>query len=280
VTHAPSAAARAPRQAELEGTTFQFGLAGDGPAVVLLHGGLLDMRQWDDLVPILARTYRVLRYDARGFGRTPLGATSYAHYRDLRALLDHVGFDRVQVVSLSIGVSTAIEFALEYPARVLSLAIGAAPLRGYDIGPEFSSGMRGIYDAALAGDKTLLRSRVWEFAPMRVAAGLPHARARLDHMIVEDHQYGYVRPDAPPRTVREPPAAESLGEICAPTLVVVGEGEMPELAAKGEYVARAIPGARHVVVPGAGHFVNMEQPDAYAQVIVSWLDEVSAGAAS
>jgi 3-oxoadipate enol-lactonase len=57
---------------------------------VLLHGGLLDMRQWDDLFPVLAQTHRVLRYDARGFGRTPLGSTSYAHYTDLRALLDHL----------------------------------------------------------------------------------------------------------------------------------------------------------------------------------------------
>jgi pimeloyl-ACP methyl ester carboxylesterase len=92
-------------------------------------------------------------------------------------------------------------------------------------------------------------------------------------MIVEDHQYGYARPGAPARRLTEPPAATRLVQIRVPTLVIVGDGEMPALAEKGEYVARTIPGARHVVIPGAGHFVNIEQPAAYTRVVSEWLAE-------
>ena len=259
--------------AELNGGTIHYEIAGDGPPVVLLHGGLLDLRQWDDQFPVLAQRYRVVRYDARGFGRSPLGTVPYAHYEDLRALLDHVGIESAHVVSLSSGMSWAVDFTLTYPDRVRSLVAGAAPLRGYDVGPEFSSGMRAIYDAALAGDKALLRERVWTFAPMRVASTLPAARAKLDRMIVEDHQYGYARPDAPARRLTEPPAATRLVQIRVPTLVIFGDGEMPALAEKGEYVARTIPGARLLVIPGAGHFVNIEQPEAYTRILMEWLAE-------
>ena len=259
--------------AAVNGGALYYETAGSGAAVVLVHGGLLDLRQWDDQFPIFAETYQVLRYDMRGFGRSPLGTVPYAHYEDLRALLDHLRLEDVHLVALSSGMATALDFTLAYPSRVRSLAIGAAPLRGYDVKPEFSSGMRAIFDAALAGNKDLLRRRVWEFAPMRVAAGLPRARAKLDQMIVEDHEYGYARADAPKRILLDPPAAPRLGEINAPALVIAGEGEMPALAEVGEYAARTIPRARHVVIPGAGHFVNIEQPEAYTQVVTGWLRE-------
>jgi pimeloyl-ACP methyl ester carboxylesterase len=259
--------------AAVNGGVLHYESAGSGPAVVLVHGGLLDLRQWDEQFPLLAETHQVVRYDMRGFGRSPIGSVPYAHHEDLRALLDHLGLERVHLVSLSSGMATALDFTLAYPTRVRSLAIGAAPLRGYAVGDEFTSGMRAIYDAALAGDKELLRERVWGFAPMRVASKLPAARAKLDRMIVEEHQYAYVREDAPKRTFLDPPAATRLAEIRVPTVVIVGEGEMPALAEKGEYVARAIPGARHVVIPGAGHFVNIEQPEAYTRVVTDWLRE-------
>lgn len=259
--------------AELNGGTIHYETAGDGAPVVLIHGGLLDLRQWDDQFPVLARRYRVVRYDARGFGRSPLGTVPYAHHEDLRALLDHAGIASAHLVSLSSGMSWAVDLTLTYPERVRTLVAGAAPLRGYDVGAEFTGGMRAIYDAALAGNKDLLRERVWSFAPMRVASTLPAARTRLDRMIVEDHQYGHARPDAPPRALTEPPAATRLTEISVPTLIVVGDREMPALAEKGEYVARTIPGARLAVVPGAGHFVNIEQPEAYTRILLEWLAE-------
>jgi pimeloyl-ACP methyl ester carboxylesterase len=240
---------------------------------VLLHGGFLDLRQWDDLFPRLARRYRVLRFDSRGHGRTPLGSVPYSRYEDVRAMLDHVGFDAAHVVSLSAGTGAAVELALAHPGRVLSLALGAAPLRGFDVDSSFGEGMRGIIQAGVAGDRELLHERVWGFECFRVAAGIPAARERLKRMVVEEHAFGYARPDAPKLGWYDPPAATVLGRIGAPTLVVVGEGEMPALTDVAEHLARSIPGAQKVVVPGAGHFVVLEQPDAYGQIVENWLDE-------
>jgi pimeloyl-ACP methyl ester carboxylesterase len=262
-----------PAFAEIAGTSFHYELAGEGEPVVLLHGGFLDLRQWDDLFPRLARRYRVLRFDARGHGRTPLGSVPYARHEDVRALLDHVGFEAAHVVSLSAGTGAAVELALAYPERVRSLALGAAPLRGFDVDAAFTDGMRGIIDAGVARDRDLLRERVWAFDCFRVAAGIPSARERLERMVVDEHEFGYARPDAPPLRWHEPLAATVLERIDAPTLVVVGEGEMPALADVADHLVARIAGARRVVVPDAGHFVVLEQPERYAEVVGAWLEE-------
>jgi 3-oxoadipate enol-lactonase len=261
--------------ADVAGTSFHHELAGDGEPVVLLHGGFLDLRQWDDLFPRLARRYRVLRFDARGHGRTPLGSMPYARHEDVRAMLDHVGFDAAHVVSLSAGTGAAVELALAHPEQVRSLVLGAAPLRGFDVAPEFGEGMRGIIAAGVAGDRELLHERVWAFDCFRVAARIPAARERLERMVVQEHGFGYARPDAPPLFWHEPLAATVLDRIEAPALVVAGEGEMPALAEVADHLAASVPRARKVVVPGAGHFVVLEQPEAYAQIVEDWLDEVS-----
>lgn len=258
--------------AEIAGTTFHYEVAGEGEPVVLLHGGFLDLRQWDDLLPLLARRYRVLRFDARGHGRTPIGSVPYARHEDVRLMLDHAGFGAAHVVSLSAGTGAAVELALAHPDRVLSLALGAAPLRGFDIAPAFAEGMRGIIRAGVAGDDELLHERVWAFDPFRVAAKIPVARDRLELLVVAEHGFDYARPGAPPLWWHEPLAANQLDRIRAPTLVVVGDSEMPALAEVAEHMAERIVGARKVVVPGAGHFVVLEQPELYARVIADWLD--------
>lgn len=256
---------------EVEGSRLYYEDAGSGPPVVLLHGGWLDLRQWDDQIDALSGEYRVIRYDARGYGRSPLGAAPYAHHTDLAAVLRALNVDRPHLVALSNGASIAVDFAIYSPDSVRSLAIGCAPMRGHDLGPEFMEGMRAVILSGAAGRKDECRAAIWRFAPLRVAATIPAARERIDRMMVEDHAFAYARPDAPKRGFIEPPTSSRFAEITAPTLVIVGDGEMPTLADQGALMAQSIPGARLQLIRGAGHIVNIEQPAAYTQVVQEWL---------
>lgn len=256
---------------DVEGSRLYYEVAGGGPPVVLLHGGWLDLRQWDDQVEALSGDYRVIRYDARGYGRSPLGTTPYSHHTDLAAVLRALDVERPHLVALSNGASIAVDFAIWSPDTVRSLAIGCAPMHGHDLGPEFMAGMRAVMLAGVAGRKDECRTAVWGFEPLRVAATIPAARERIDRMMVEDHEFAYARPDAPKRGFIEPPTSTRFAEITAPTLVIVGDGEMPTLTQQGELMAATIPGARLHVIEGAGHIVNIEQPQAYTQVISEWL---------
>ena len=256
---------------DVDGTRLRYEVAGDGPPVVLLHGGWLDLRQWDDQFETFAREFRVVRYDARGYGRSALGATPYSHHEDLAALISALDIDRPQLVGLSNGGAIAVEFAIWSPRSVRSLVVGAAPMRGHDLGPEFLTGMRAVVVAGAAGRKDECRTAVWGFEPLRVAGTLPEARRRIDRMIIEDHEFAYARAGAPTRGFLDPPVSVRFAEITAPTLVVIGDREMPTLAAQGRLMAAAIPGGRVATIAGAGHIVNMERPAAYEDVVLDWL---------
>ena len=252
-------------------TKLYYEVAGEGAPVVLLHGGWLNSEQWDDQFSILSRRYRVVRYDFRGAGRSPLGEGEWSHYEDLAALLKGLGIERAHLVGLSAGGQIAIDFAITHPEAVLSIAVGASPLRGYDLGQEFTDGTRGVVAAGVADDPQLVHDRIWAFAPFRVASTMPRVRERLNAMIVHQNQWAASRPNATRPTPLDPAPAARLKDIKAPALVIVGDGEMPALQKEASFVAQSIPGARLARVKNAGHFVNLEQPERYNRIILDWL---------
>lgn len=263
--------------AEVDGGRLYYEIGGEGETVVLLHGGMLDLRQWDEQIGALRRRYRVVRYDARGYGRSPLGTEPYAHHQDLSGLLRELRIERAHLVALSNGGTIALDTAVAFPSVVRSLSIGPAPMTGYDLGAEFTADIRGILEAGAAEDAEQTRERLWAFAPLRVAGSIPSVRERVDGMIVEDYSFASAKPAAPARARVEPPAAMRLDEIRAPALVVAGDAEMPVLLDQARFLAGAIPGARLCIVEGAGHIVNMERPAEYERIILDWLEEVGSG---
>ena len=110
---------------ERPGARLVYEVAGDGPAVVFIHGFGLDMRMWDPQAGPLAARFRVVRYDCRGFGASgPLDpAVSYTHAGDLVALLDHLDIGDAVLAGLSFGGRVALQAALAAPDRVRGLAL-------------------------------------------------------------------------------------------------------------------------------------------------------------
>lgn len=259
---------------ENNGTKIFYEVAGSGMPVVLIHGGWLNSEQWDEQFPRLSEGHRVVRYDFRGAGRSPLGDSSYSHTEDLAALLAHLNIQRADFVGLSQGSQIAIDFVLAHPDAVRSMMIGGSPLSGFDMGPEFVQGMRGVFTAGAADDPQLTYDRIWAFAPFRVASGMPAVRKRLDDMIVHENTWAANRAGAPRTKPVPAPAATRLGEIDRPVLVVVGEGDMPAFIREAEFVAGHVRGAELKRVKGAGHFVNLEQPESYDEILFTWLKHV------
>lgn len=127
-----------------------FDERGKGPVVVLIHGGNMDSRMWDDQMAPFARSFRTIRYDVRPYGRSSTPTRlSYAH-EDLRALLDHLKIDRAHLVGLSLGGRIAIDFALAYPERVDRLVLAGPGLSGFQFSPD--DRLAPMLDAAKKGD--------------------------------------------------------------------------------------------------------------------------------
>ena len=137
---------------------------GDGPPLVLLHPGIGDSRIWEPVLPALAASYRVIRYDARGFGRSPAPTAKFSLLADLISVLGYYGLDRAAFVGCSQGGGSALGLTLEQPARVSALVLLCPGIPGYPW-PEEPDELDAEYERALdAGDVDALADllqRIW-----------------------------------------------------------------------------------------------------------------------
>ena len=122
--------------------------------VVLIHGHSADLRLWEPQAPaLLGAGWRVVRYDVRGHGRSSVPATGYSweHYlADLRGLLDHLRVERAHLAGISMGGAIALQFALEEPGRVASLALLDSALPGFAYSPQFEDDIERLRQAMRA----------------------------------------------------------------------------------------------------------------------------------
>lgn len=257
--------------AEVNGTRLVYEAAGAGPPVVLLHGFTLDRRMWDEQMPAFAARHRVVRYDLRGFGASApfVPDEPYTHADDLRALMTHLGIGRAAVVGLSMGGWAALEFALTYPESVSALVLVDSALRGYPWSPSGAATIDAIYRLGREGRLDEAKAG-WLADPLFACSGrTPAATARLAQ-IIADYPCGHLLQDDPHFPL-EPPARERLHEVAAPTLVVLGAEDVPDMHAIADVLTTGISGARRAVLPHAGHMANMDAPEAFNRAVLDFL---------
>ncbi|MEP6758116.1 MAG: alpha/beta hydrolase [Actinomycetota bacterium] len=259
----------------LDGGHLAFEDVGDGPAVVLLHPGLWDMRTWDpQIAPFTDAGYRVIRYDLRGYGLSSRpSAEPYSHVADLCSLLDRLDVEQAALVGCSMGGAVAIDTAITAPGRVWALVLVAAGLSGFEPTAEeegwWENAWSGIEEAVEAGE--LLRAqdlRLGIWAPLGTddAAGATIRRIAFDNI----HE---LTMDESAEIELDPPAAHRLHEIDAPTLVLKAEHDPADMRRISDLVAAGIPGARIVMID-ADHVVNLRQPAAFDAAVLPFLAEV------
>jgi len=257
--------------AEVNGTRLYYEVAGSGEPLVLVHAFTLDTRMWDDQFEVLARDFRVIRYDARGFGKSaaPNPGEPYSNAEDLAALLDQLDARRAHVVGLSMGGRFALDYAVTYPDGPRSLVVIDGVIGGWQWSREWIAAYAPIVEAGRRRDVAQAKS-LWLglslFAPARAQAPVG---AHLKQMVDDYSGWHFVNQN-PERAV-SPPAVGRLGTIRAPTLVVVGELDLPDFRRMSERLERDIPGARRATIAGAGHMANMEAPEGVTRALREFL---------
>ena len=254
--------------AEVNDTRLYYERAGSGPAVVLLHGGNLDRRMWDDQMPVLTKSFTVIRYDIRPYGRSAETVKGFSSVDDLRALLDYLGIKSASLVGLSLGGRIAIDFALVEPDRVEKLVLMGPGLTGYAFNPNDKT-MKPILDKARGGDAAGAMELWLEHPMMAPAMARPKVAARIREIAKDNLQVWQRLPVG--ERVPTPPAIKRLGDIRQPTLLIVGERDVPDIQAIVKLVGTEVKGARTEVISGAAHMPNMEDPDRVNKLLVEFL---------
>jgi pimeloyl-ACP methyl ester carboxylesterase len=246
-----------------DGVKLYYEVHGSGPALILTHGYSSTSAMWEGQIGALSKHHQLVLWDMRGHGQSDYpddpSAYSEAHtVADMAALLDEVGARHAIVGGLSLGGYMSLAFYRAHPGRVRALLI-------IDTGPGFKKDdARAAWNrrAHDTGDRfereglAVLKSASRERSTVshRNAAGLAHAARGM-------------------LTQRDARVIESLPDIEVPSLVVVGADDAPFLAAS-DYMAAKIPGARKVVIPAAGHAVNIDQPQAFIDAVLPFLEGI------
>ncbi|MDE0006723.1 MAG: alpha/beta hydrolase [Gammaproteobacteria bacterium] len=251
------------------GGNLYYEVEGAGDALVLIHGGLGSLRMWDFQARALAASYRVIRSDLRGFGRSTTEHVEFAYWADIAALLGHLGVDRAHVVGQSIGGKVALDLALARPACVATLTSVAGGIGGFqpDLDPEEDSvpwsEMDRLWDEKKWPELAELETQVW-------VDGWGQPTTRLDHNL-RDRVKGDVlstyqaeNEEGLPQPL-EPQAADRLGELTVPVLVVIGTLDEARSRATAAHLAASVSGTRSVEVQGVAHMIQLEAPERVAE---------------
>jgi pimeloyl-ACP methyl ester carboxylesterase len=249
-----------------DGVDIYYEDHGQGPAVLLSHGYSATSRMWAGQIAALAPRYRVVVWDMRGHGESdcpedPAGYSEALTVEDMTALLRKCGIERAVIGGLSLGGYMSLAFHLAHPETVRALML-------FDTGPGFRNdearrawnerAQQRARDLEARGFAALGQSEEVRASRHRSALGLAGAArgmlAQADGRVID-----------------------SLEKIAVPSLVLVG-GDDTNFLPAADYMARKIPGASRVTIPGAGHASNLHQPAAFNRAVEEFLAALPAPA--
>ena len=241
--------------------------AGDGEPVVLIHGFSFDRSMWDPQFPAVARRYRAIRYDLRGFGESGLPAADRDHVADLLALLDALGAGRAHLVGLSLGANIALAAAALHPDRVRTITLASPGLPGYPWRTP-----RPPEEAAMVADREGIEAakRWWlGHEIFRSTQRYPAARERLAAMVARfpAHQWDNALPAAPPL----PSLTGFLPGLAAPALILGGALDVAGYRDIAAVLGGEIPNAERQEFDGCGHLLNLERPARFTGLLLGFL---------
>jgi len=249
---------------EIAGHQIYYEVAGEGLPIVFLHDGILHSRAFDAQFTAFAATHTVIRYDRQGYGNSPPATVAYSEVATLHALFEFLGLPSAILIAGSAGGRLALNFALTYPDCVAALVVVGALVSGFDITEHmWSRGGRRDWPETLPG-----MIDFWATDPWLIAEENTPARDRL-RQLLEAHPDNMLPP-----TVEQLPdvvALPRLAEIQTPTLILMGESDIPDNHAHAGVIQVGIPDSERKIIPHAGHLLYLEQPEKFNEIVTEFL---------
>ncbi len=246
----------------------------DAPVLLLHHSLATSLYSWDSIVPALSQNYRVIRFDARGHGKSdvPEGPYDFTHLaEDVLRILDQLEVNRAHFLGLSMGGMVGQVLGIEHPDRVSALILASTTSF---VPPETGP----IWDERIAmmrsgGMQSQIESTIgrW-FTQGFLDSGEGHVD-RIARMIARTPVEGCISWCEAIKTLN---LTDKLGAITAPTLVIVGEDDPGTPVAAARVIHEAIAGSKLVILSGASHQAPVEQPEAFAVAVLEFLNPMRA----
>jgi 3-oxoadipate enol-lactonase len=251
---------------DVEGGKIYYEDCGTGDeALVLLHDGVVHSAVWDDVWPAFCKNFHAIRYDRRGFGRSPAATSWYSETDDLFALLRYLRVHQAMLVGSSHGGEISIEFTLAHPNLVEQLVLVGAVVHGYPYSDHFMN--RGEATWAPTKDTAAAIARIADDKYL-TASDHPAARQKIRDLLTaapQDFTHNDMSRDVPSSLPR-------LHEIHVPTLILVGDADIPDVHAHAGAIETGIANSRRIVIPDTGHLMYLEKPEEFTRTVSHFLE--------
>jgi pimeloyl-ACP methyl ester carboxylesterase len=246
-----------------------YEMGGKGDTLIFLHDGLVHREIWDEQVSFFSHKYQVIRYDRRGYGKSSATSGAFSNLEDLNSLFSHLKIDKACLIAMSSGGALAIDFTLQFPEKVSSLILVGAVVGGFSYTRHFIS--RG---GNLPSDlKTPEEIRLYYASddPYAIFRENKAAEKKVIQLVKSNPRKGQrSRAGAPPGK----PAYQRLNEIKIPTLILVGEFDIPDVHAHAGAIQAGISNSKRNIIPKAGHLIPIEQPALFNDAVEKYLNTI------
>ena len=258
----------------VDGGKLYYETAGEGENIVLLHDGALDREVWNAQFKKFAEHYRVIRYDRRGYGKSPNPHAPYSNADDLYKLFTQLNIEKAIIFGMSSGGGLAIDFTLKYPKKVNALVLVGAVVSGYGYSKHFLTrgGRINSFAELVADPQKCIKYFGWE-DPYEIYPGNIKAKKECLKLLeaspinVNQEKSKYLKgPDRP--------AANFLSEIKVPTLILVGEYDIPDVHSHAGVIEFGIPNAKREIISNSGHLIPLEQPEVFNATVKKFLTDI------
>jgi len=258
--------------AEINNTKVYYEIDGTGFPLVLVHAGIADCRMWNDQFHVFAEKYQAIRYDRRGFGKTPMVVGDYSHRHDLYELLKALDIKQAILVGCSQGAKTSTDFTLEHPKMTKALILVSPALGGFVFDGEPPRQEEELEKADQAGDLDLvneLELQIWVDGQQRTPRQVD---SKVRELVRDMNRIALQTPeDLGNEIPLEPAAVNRLSEIKVPALIIVGDLDTGRTLAAADFLARNIPNSKKIMMNDTAHLLNMEQSEEFNEHVLSFL---------
>jgi 3-oxoadipate enol-lactonase len=246
-----------------------YTIEGEGPWITLAHSLACDVSMWDEQAALLSKDYRVLRYDARGHGKTtaPPGPYTLAQLTDdLHGLFLHLGITRTHWLGISMGGMIGQTYALKHPGIFTSMVLAGTTSRR----PPNAEAMWGerIALAQTHGMQALVEGTLERWFTAGFRARQPEVVARVAAGILATPVNGFCGCCA---AISKMDTLDRLHEITCPVLVMVGEHDHGTPPAMAREIHANLPNSQFVLIKDAAHIANVEQPEFFNRALMDFM---------
>jgi pimeloyl-ACP methyl ester carboxylesterase len=268
-----------------DGVRLSYEETGTGEAIVFVHEFAGDARSWEPQMRHFGRMYRCIAYNARGYPPSDVpeksSAYSQAHAADdIKAVLDAAGVETAHIVGLSMGGFATLHFGFRHPKRARSLCVGGC---GYGAEPDQRARFQAEADSVaklITASGMEKFAEIYAYGPTRVQFQNkdPRGFAEFKQMLAEHSALGSANTQL--GVQRERPSlyglVDEMKKLTVPTLIITGDEDWPCLL-PGILMKQNISTSAMVVMPNAGHAINLEDPGEYNRLVGNFLSTVDGG---